>query len=120
MGRMDLVRRLDPDATTIVALESTKRARAEDVTETRLHSHALGYDEPTERRAVYIEICNLEEGKGRPRAVDDDFIADVKGRIREAADRLRSGAMPPRPEQRRCGGCDDRRLRTAGCVAGAS
>ncbi len=119
-GRVDLVRRLDTDETTIVDLKSTKRAQAEDVTETQLHTYALGYEELTGRRADYVEIYNLDEGRGRPRAVDDDFIADVKTHIREAADGLRSGAMPPRPEQKRCAGCDYRRLCTAGCAAGAS
>ncbi len=52
--------------------------------------------------------------------MDDDVIAVVKTHIRGAADGLRSGAMPPRPEEKRCAGCDDGRLFTAGCAAGAS
>lgn len=119
-GEIDLVRRLDTDETSIVDLKSTKRAQAEEVTETQLHTYALGYEELTGRRADDVEICNLDEGKGRPRGVDDDVISDVKTHIRGAADGLRSGAMPPRPEEKRCAECDDRRPFTAGCAAGAS
>ena len=52
-GRIDLVRRIDTDETTIVDLKSSDRAQPEDVTETQLHVYALGYEELTGRRADF-------------------------------------------------------------------
>ena len=43
VGRIDLVRRMDTDQTTIVDLKSSSRTQAEDVTEIQLHTYALGY-----------------------------------------------------------------------------
>ena len=50
VGRIDLVRRIDTDETTIVDLKSSERAQAEDVTEAQLHVYALGYQDLTGRR----------------------------------------------------------------------
>lgn len=105
-GRIDLVRRIDTGETTIVDLKSTDRAQAEDVTETQLHIYALGYRELTGRNADYVEIYNLDEGKRKPRSVDEDFIKDVKGHVQRAAKALRSNAMPARPSARACPTCD--------------
>ncbi|MGB7213334.1 MAG: ATP-dependent DNA helicase [Gemmatimonadales bacterium] len=105
-GRIDLVRRLDTGETTIVDLKSSDRAQAEEVTDTQLHIYALGYQELTGRRPDFVETYELDEGKRKPRAVDDDFIADVKAKTRNAAHALRNGALPPEPEKRKCGACD--------------
>src|SRR5207245_1967930 len=78
VGRIDLVRRIDTDETTIVDLKSSDRAQPEEVTETQLHVYALGYEELTGRRADYVEIYELDQGKRKARSVDDDFIGDVK------------------------------------------
>lgn len=117
VGRIDLVRRIDTGETTIVDLKSTDRAQAEEVTETQLHVYALGYQELTGRRPDYVEIYELDEGKRKPRSVDDDFIADVKTDTRAAAEVLRSGALPARPAAKKCGACDYRGMCTAGCAA---
>lgn len=121
VGRIDLVRRVDTGETTIVDLKSTDRAQAEDVTDTQLHVYALGYQELTGRRADFVEIYNLDERKRKPRAVDDDFLDDVKKNVRRAALALREGDMPKQPHPKKCAGCDYRRMCREGAkVAGGS
>lgn len=114
VGRIDLVRRIDTGETTIVDLKSTDRAQAEDVTETQLHVYALGYQELTGRRPDYVEIYELDERKRKPRSVDDDFVADVKTRTRDAAAALRTGTLAAAPAAKKCGSCDYRGMCTAG------
>ncbi len=86
------------------------RAQPEDVTETQLHIYALGYQELTGRTADFVEIYNLDEGKGKPRSVDDEFIDDVKKQVRGAAHALRTGNLPPTPAPKKCGACDYKRM----------
>ena len=117
VGRIDLVRRVDTGETTIVDLKSTERAQAEDVTETQLHIYALGYQELTGRPADFVEIYELDQRKRKPRSVDDDFIADVKDNVREAAESLRQGTLPTKSDAKKCASCDYRRMCTAGDVA---
>ena len=117
IGRIDLVRRIDTGETTIVDLKSTDRAQAEDVTETQLHVYALGYQELTGRQPDYVEIYELDERKRKPRSVDDEFVADVKTRTREAAMALRTGVLPATPSAKKCGSCDYRGMCTAGRAA---
>jgi DNA helicase-2/ATP-dependent DNA helicase PcrA len=117
VGRIDLVRRIDTGETTIVDLKSTDRAQAEDVTETQLHVYALGYQELTGRQPDYVEIYELDERKRKPRSVDDEFVADVKTRTREAATALRTGALQATPSAKKCGSCDYRGMCTAGRAA---
>ena len=113
-GRIDLVRRLDTDETTIVDLKSSDRAQAEAVTEAQLHVYALGYQELTGRSPDYVEIYELEGRKRKPRAVDDDFIDDVKVNTRAAAQALRAGNLAGNPSPTKCKGCDYRGMCTAG------
>jgi DNA helicase-2/ATP-dependent DNA helicase PcrA len=113
-GRIDLVRRVDTGETTIVDLKSSERAQAEDVTEAQLHVYALGYQELTGRQPDYVEIYELDERKRKPRSVDDEFIADVKTKVRNAAEALRVGALPPDPTPKKCSGCDYKGMCTAG------
>jgi DNA helicase-2/ATP-dependent DNA helicase PcrA len=120
VGRIDLVRRIDTGETTIVDLKSTDRAQAEEVTETQLHVYALGYQELTGRRADYVEIYNLDKRQRKPRAVDDDFIADVKTCVQAAADALRQGTMMKAPAEKKCSTCDYRRMCSEGARLQAS
>lgn len=113
-GRIDLVRRIDTGETTIVDLKSTDRAQPEEVTETQLHIYALGYQELTGRRPDYVEIYELDEGKRKPRSVDDDFLAQVKRDVRSAAEALRSSALPAVPVAKKCATCDYRGMCSAG------
>ena len=114
VGRIDLVRRIDTGEVSIVDLKSSDRAQAEDMTETQLHVYALGYQELTGRSADYVEIYELDERKRKPRSVDDEFIAEVRFEVRDAASALRTGTLPPEPAPRKCGGCDYRGMCTAG------
>ena len=113
-GRIDLVRRLDTDETTIVDLKSSDRAQAETVTETQLHVYALGYQELTGRNPDYVEIYELDHRKRKPRSVDDEFIDDVKTKTRDAARALRLGDLPATPAPPKCRDCDYRGMCTAG------
>jgi DNA helicase-2/ATP-dependent DNA helicase PcrA len=117
VGRIDLVRRIDTDETTIVDLKSSDRAQPEDVTETQLHIYALGYEELTGRRADFVEIYELDERKRKPRTVDDDFITDVRSKVREAADALRQGVMPTSASAPKCRRCDYCGMCTVGTQA---
>jgi DNA helicase-2/ATP-dependent DNA helicase PcrA len=119
VGRIDLVRRIDTGETTIVDLKSSDRAQPEDVTEAQLHVYALGYQELTGRRPDYVEIYELDERKRKPRSVDDDFIADVKSKVRDAAQALRTATLPPAPAPKKCGTCDYRGMCTAARTAAA-
>ena len=114
VGRVDLVRRIDTGEVTIVDLKSSDRSQAEEVTETQLHVYALGYQELTGRLADYVEVYELDERKRTPRSVDDEFIAEVQSKVREAADALRTSTLPPAPAQRKCVSCDYRGMCTAG------
>ncbi len=105
-GRIDLVRRIDTDEVTIVDLKSNDRAQADDVTETQLHIYALGYQELTGRNADYVEIYELDEQKQKTRSVDEEFIADVKRDVKEAATALRNNALSPKPRRKSCVQCD--------------
>lgn len=105
-GRIDLVRRLDTNETTIVDLKSKDRVQAEDVTEAQLHIYALGYRELTGRDADYVEIYNLEERQKKPRSVDADFIDDVRTDVRDAANSLRQNDFPTKTSHRSCPTCD--------------
>lgn len=116
-GRIDLVRRIDTGETTIVDLKSNDRSQAEDVTEAQLHVYALGYQDLTGRRPDYVEIYELDEGKRKPRSVDDDFIADVKTKVRDAAGALREGTLPAAAAPPKCRRCDYRGMCTAGRAA---
>lgn len=117
VGRIDLVRRIDTGETTIVDLKSSDRAQPEDVTETQLHIYALGYEELTGRRADFVEIYELDEGKRKPRSVDDDFIEDVKKKMAGAARALRHGDLPTQPSVTKCKTCDYRGICSAGVKA---
>ena len=114
VGRIDLVRRLDTDEITIVDLKSSDRAQAEEVTEAQLHVYALGYQDLTGRHADYVEIYELDERKRKPRSVDDEFIAEVQSKVREAADALRTSTLQPAPAPMKCKTCDYRGMCTAG------
>lgn len=105
-GRVDLVRRIDTGDTTIVDLKSTRRAQDEELTEAQLHIYALGYRELTGRDADFVEIYNLDEGKRRPRSVDEDMIDDVRGHVGRAAKALRENSFEPAPRRAACEKCD--------------
>lgn len=113
-GRIDLVRRLDTNETTIVDLKSKDRTQPEEVTEAQLHVYALGYRELTGRDADYVEIYELDQGKRKPRSVDEAFIHDVRDKIHEAARALRASDLPATPAPTKCKACDYCKLCSVG------
>ncbi|HEY0093179.1 MAG TPA: PD-(D/E)XK nuclease family protein, partial [Archangium sp.] len=113
-GRIDLVRRLDTGEISIVDLKTSERSQAEAVTETQLHIYAMGYEQLTGRRADYVEIYELEEGRRKPRSVDASLIGDVTKNVLRAANALRSGDLPPTPARKTCRSCDYLRMCSAG------
>ena len=63
------------------------------VTVEKLHEHLDGMARvPSEDW-----MSGLDERKRKPRSVDDDFIADVKTKVRDAAEALRTGTLPTVP-----------------------
>jgi DNA helicase-2/ATP-dependent DNA helicase PcrA len=115
VGRIDLVRRKDTNEVTVVDLKTAERSQAEEVTETQLHIYAMGYHELTGKRADYVEIYELEEQKRKPRSVDDDFITAVKKNVKDAANSLRLGVLPPKPSENTCKACDFTMVCSHGC-----
>jgi DNA helicase-2/ATP-dependent DNA helicase PcrA len=113
-GRIDLVKRLDTNETSIVDLKSSSRTQSEQVSEAQLHIYALGYQELTGVRPDYVEIHELDANKQKRRSVDDDFIADVIDKARCAAVSLRKNELPPIATAAKCGTCDYRGMCTAG------
>jgi DNA helicase-2/ATP-dependent DNA helicase PcrA len=61
-----------------------------------------------------VEIYELDERKRKARSVDDDFIADVKIKVRAAAGALRTNDLPAAPAPKKCTTCDYRGMCTAG------
>lgn len=122
VGRIDLVRRKKNGETTIVDLKSNDRAQQEEVTESQLHTYALGYEQLTGRRADFVETYHLDEGKRLPRPVDEDFIQEVRQEVQRAAGALRSGKLDavPRKKGRTCASCDYRALCSAALPPPAS
>jgi hypothetical protein len=70
----------------------------------------------TGKDADLVEIYELDERKRKPRAVDEEFIQDVKTKISQAATALRSGCLAPVPAAKKCGGCDYRGLCAGPCL----
>jgi len=94
-GRIDLIRRLDTDELAIVDFKSTDRAQEEEITRDQLHVYAVGYAELTGEGADLIEVLNLdEEGKSTREEVEESLLTDVRNKIREAGDDLRSNNLP--------------------------
>jgi DNA helicase-2/ATP-dependent DNA helicase PcrA len=60
VGRIDLVRRLDTDETTIVDLKTSERSQQEHVTEMQLHIYVVGHEALTGRTADFVEIYELD------------------------------------------------------------
>lgn len=115
-GRIDLVRRRDTNSVAIADLKSTERAQAEELTEAQLHIYALGYRELTGKDADYVETYELDTQTRKPRAVDEDLIANVVGKVKATADALRANAFPATPNTIQCGRCDFARL-CSSCVS---
>jgi DNA helicase II / ATP-dependent DNA helicase PcrA len=105
-GRIDLIRRLDTNETSIVDFKSSERAQAEDITRDQLHVYAVGYQELTGQRADLLEVLNLDQrAKSTREVVDDGLLSDIRGKIRDAGQDLRANQMPRLAHW--CGTCDN-------------
>ncbi|WP_250290927.1 ATP-dependent DNA helicase [Frankia sp. CiP1_Cm_nod1] len=107
-GRIDLIRRLDTNETSIVDFKSTERAQAEEVTRDQLHVYVLGYQELTGQRADLVEVLNLDERSRSTREVVDEFLlGDIQNKIRDAGEALRANDLPRhRHWCKACATCD--------------
>ena len=104
-GRIDLIKRLDTDETSIVDFKSTERAQADDITRDQLHVYVVGYEELTGERADLVEVLNLDEkADSRREVVDDALLSDIRSKIRLAGDDLRANRLPRLPSW--CSTCD--------------
>jgi DNA helicase-2/ATP-dependent DNA helicase PcrA len=94
-GRIDLIRRLDTNETSIVDFKSSDRAQAEDITRDQLHIYAVGYQELTGQRADLLEVLNLDEEAASTReVVDDALLGAIRTKIKDAGDDLRANRLP--------------------------
>lgn len=97
-GRIDLIKRLDTNETSIVDFKSTERAQADDITRDQLHIYAVGYQELTGERADLIEVLNLDEAADSKReVVSDALLTDIRAKIRDAGQDLRFNYLPRLP-----------------------
>jgi DNA helicase II / ATP-dependent DNA helicase PcrA len=104
-GRIDLIRRLDTNETSIVDFKSTERAQAEDVTRDQLHVYVLGYQDLTGERADLVEVLNLDKDAVSTReVVDDRLLENIEDRIRRAGTSLRDNKLPR--HENWCRACD--------------
>ncbi len=108
-GRIDLIRRLDTGEIAIVDFKSSERAQADDVTRDQLHVYAVGYEELTGTSADVLEVLNLDEkGKTTREPVTDQLLADVRDKVRDSGEALRTNVLPRLEtwDQDACGACD--------------
>lgn len=104
-GRIDLIRRLDTNETSIVDFKSTERAQADDITLDQLHVYVVGYEELTGERADLVEVLNLDKKADSQReVVNDQLLSGIRAKIRHAGEDLRANHLPRLATW--CGTCD--------------
>ncbi|MFV8182422.1 ATP-dependent helicase [Streptomyces sp. AF1B] len=107
-GRVDLIKRLDTNETSVVDFKSSERAQAENLTRDQLHLYVLGYRELTGQNADVVEVLNLDKaGRDTREMVDPEVMTDLGKRVTEAADSLRTNRLPRLDSWcSSCAGCD--------------
>ncbi|MEU5513493.1 ATP-dependent DNA helicase [Streptomyces griseoaurantiacus] len=107
-GRVDLIKRLDTNETSVVDFKSSERAQAENLTRDQLHLYVLGYRELTGQNADVVEVLNLDKaGRDTREMVDPEVMTDLSKRVTEAADSLRTNRLPRLDSWcSSCAGCD--------------
>jgi DNA helicase II / ATP-dependent DNA helicase PcrA len=94
-GRIDLIRRLDTNETSIVDFKSSDRVQAEDITRDQLHVYALGYQELTGESADLVEVLNLDDKSASKReVVNETLLLDIRTKIQDAGSDLRANQLP--------------------------
>jgi DNA helicase-2/ATP-dependent DNA helicase PcrA len=91
-GRIDLVKRLETNETSIVDFKSTEDSQQTSVTKDQLSIYALGYRELTGQSADTIQILNLDAKSDDYTArVDDALLAGIKAKVQAVAGDIRAG-----------------------------
>lgn len=104
-GRIDLIRRLDTNETSIVDFKSSDRAQADEITRDQLHVYVVGYEELTGERADLVEVLNLDKKSDSQReVVDDQLLSGIRTKIQHAGEDLRANHLPRLHDW--CGTCD--------------
>jgi DNA helicase-2/ATP-dependent DNA helicase PcrA len=104
-GRIDLIRRLDTNETSIVDFKSSDRAQADEITRDQLHVYVVGYEELTGERADLVEVLNLDKKSDSQReVVDDQLLSGIRAKIGRASEDLRANHLPRLNAW--CGTCD--------------
>ena len=93
-GRIDLIRRLDTDETSVVDFKSTERAQADELTRMQLHIYAQGYRALTGKSADLVEVYNLDAGGVHREIVNPQLETSTRQAILDAATALRSNTLP--------------------------
>ncbi|GGP12984.1 hypothetical protein GCM10012278_62950 [Nonomuraea glycinis] len=94
-GRIDLIRRLDTNETSIVDFKSTQRAQTDDISRDQLHVYAAGYKELSGTNADLVEVLNLDDSTSSSREViNEELLLGIHGKIRDAGDALRDNQLP--------------------------
>ncbi len=94
-GRIDLIKRLDTNETSIIDFKSSERAQADDITRDQLHVYVVGYEELTGQRADLVEVLNLDEKANSKReVVNDALLTDIRAKIHDAGQDLRANHLP--------------------------
>ncbi|WP_155337350.1 ATP-dependent helicase [Acrocarpospora corrugata] len=94
-GRIDLIKRLDTNETSIVDFKSTQRAQTEDINRDQLHVYAAGYRELTGSNADLVEVLNLDDSAASQReVVNEELLLGIRGKIQNAGDALRENRLP--------------------------
>ncbi|WP_328855055.1 ATP-dependent helicase [Microbispora hainanensis] len=94
-GRIDLIRRLDTEETSIVDFKSTQRAQTDEVSRDQLHVYAAGYRELTGANADLVEVLNLDDSTSSTREIiNEELLLGIHDKIRDAGDALRENRLP--------------------------
>jgi DNA helicase II / ATP-dependent DNA helicase PcrA len=107
-GRMDLIKRKQLDGTyitTIVDFKSASDAQTYDVSMEQLSLYALGYKDLSGEQADFLEIYNLDENRPHRQELLDADLDQVKLRIIEAADAIRSNHLERTCQASSCKAC---------------
>ena len=90
-GRIDLVKRLETNETSIVDFKSTAESQQTSVTKDQLSIYALGYRDLTGQPADTIQILNLDAKSDDYTArVDDALLSGIRSKVEAVAADIRA------------------------------
>ncbi|WP_210481537.1 ATP-dependent DNA helicase [Naasia sp. SYSU D00948] len=89
-GRIDLVKRLETNETSIVDFKSTEESQATATTRDQLSVYALGYRELTGGSADRIQVLNLDaKGDNLNEPVNDALLTAIRSKVETVAEHIR-------------------------------